>query len=95
MLASDRREELKQGKLILQLKLEEELRNNRHISQKTQFLFEIEQKRASSRRRKRRVEARFREPAKAKLSIGKVSQCENGIDTNETRVIDEKASPVG
>jgi len=51
MLASDRREELKQGKLILQLKLEEELRNNRHISQKTQFLFEIEQKRASSEKK--------------------------------------------
>ena len=51
MLASDRREELKQGKLILQLKLEEGLRNNRHISQKTQFLFEIEQKRASSEKK--------------------------------------------
>ena len=51
MLASDRREELKQGKLILQFKLEEELRNNRHISQKTQFLFEIEQKRASSEKK--------------------------------------------
>lgn len=51
MLASARREQLTEKKRTLQLKLEEELRNARHVSQKTKFLFEIEQRRATSEKR--------------------------------------------
>jgi len=51
MLASARREELEEKKRTLRLKLEEELRNARHVSQKTKFLFEIEQRRATSEKR--------------------------------------------
>lgn len=51
MLASARREKLQQRRHVLQLKMEEELRSVRRVSQKTQFLFEIENKRALSERK--------------------------------------------